>query len=124
MKKSPKYTKNIDLLAKQSKKRREQIYEIELDAIANFKGQLQELESALGMLKIGDHFGWRVLLILHNKRTIRKYEDILNISIREFFPEEGPSAERSVGLSVAKKLGGFWKIVSGETKVEKRKEIT
>jgi len=113
VKKSPKYTKNIDLLAKQSKKRREQIYEIELDAIANFKGQLQELESALGMLKI-----------LHNKRTIRKYEDILNISIREFFPEEGPSAERSVGLSVAKKLGGFWKIVSGETKVEKRKEIT
>ena len=124
MKKAPNYKKNVQMLAKPTKKRLDQLLLTEQEAIANFRGQLPELSSALGMLKMGDHFGWRVLLIIHNKRTIRKYEDILNIKVREFFPEEGPSADRSVGYSWAKKLGGYWKIVSGDQKVEDRRIIS
>lgn len=93
-----------------------QLHEIEREAIARYTGTFDELEAALGMLRIGDHIGWKPLVLIHNKRTIRKYEEILNISVREFFHEEGPSADRSLGYSVAKKIGNFWKAVSGEIK--------
>lgn len=96
---------------------------IEKEAIANFRGTVDELESALGMLRLGHHLGWRVLVLIHNKRTLKKYEEILEINVREFFPEEGPSAHRSIGYKFAKKLGNFWKAVSGDLKVEHRREI-
>ena len=62
-----------------------------------FSGMFDDLEAALGVLRIGHHLGWRVLVLIHNKRTIRKYEEILGIDVREFFPAEGPSCERSIG---------------------------
>ncbi len=75
------------------------------------------------MLRMGDHFGWKVLVLPHNKRTIRKYEEILGIKIRELFEPEGPSADRSIGYTAIKKLGNFWKAVSGKLKVEGRREL-
>lgn len=98
-----------------------QLYEIEREAFARFTGQFDELEAAIGMLHIGDQVGWKPLVLIHNKRTIRKYEEILSINIREFFPEEGPSAERSMGYKIAKKIGNFWKAVSGEIKDDELK---
>lgn len=68
------------------------------------------------MLRMGHYVGWRVLIIIHNKRTIKKYEEILGINIREYFDEEGPLASRSYGYSIFKKIGQFWKIVSGDIK--------
>lgn len=41
------------------------------EAIALRKGLL-ELEAALGVLHSSHHFGWQVLVLIHNKRTIRK----------------------------------------------------
>lgn len=92
-------------------------------ASIEFTGSLEELESAIGMLHLGRLFGWRVLVLIHNKRTIRKYEEILGINIREAFPEEGPLADKSLGYTAAKKLGEFWKVVSGEVKIEGRRDI-
>jgi hypothetical protein len=93
------------------------------DALERFKGNADELEKAIGMLMFGDYVGWKVLVIIHNKRTIRKYEEILGISVREFFVEEGPIALRSLGYSVAKDLGNFWKAVSGDVSIEDRREL-
>jgi hypothetical protein len=101
-------------LAKLTIAQRAEIDEIESEAIARFKGQLDDLESALGMLRMGHHFGWKVLYILHSKATIRKYEEILNVKIRERFPEEGPSAYRSMGFRIAKAATNFWKVISGD----------
>lgn len=120
---NPNYEKNLARLAERSVERAAMLESIERDALANFSGQLEELESALGLLRMGDHFGWRVLLLIHNKRTIRKYEAILGINIREFFPEEGPSVDRSMGYTFVKKIGNFWKAVSGDIKVEDRRLI-
>ena len=113
--------KNLHKLAPFSQERIEQLHAIECQAIASFIGQFDELEAALGMLHLGDHLGWKPLVLIHNKRTIRKYEEILGVSIREFFPDEGPSAERSLGYGIAKKIGNFWKAVSGEIKSEELK---
>jgi len=45
-----------------------QLQAIEDKAITNFIGTLDELESALGMLRMGHHFGWRVLYLIHSKK--------------------------------------------------------
>jgi len=120
-------SKNIKSLAPESLDRMKALNEIERKAIASFSGQFDELEAALGLLHVGDHFGWKPLVLIHNKRTIRKYEEILGINLREFFPEEGPMVHRSLGYEVVKKLGNFWKAVSGDLKDEelkaKRREL-
>ena len=78
--------------------------------------QLDELESALGMYMIGFHFGWKVLYVIHSKRTIRKYEDLLGISVRETFDELGPDADRTNALKIIETVSSFWKLVSGDEK--------
>lgn len=90
-------------------------------AIANFVGDLDHLEAAIGMYLMGRHFGWRVLLLIHNKRTIRRYEEILNIDIRRDLPESTPHSARSNAYRAVQAMGNFWKAVSGESKIEDRK---
>ena len=87
------------------------------------KGSIDDLEQASGMYMVGRHVGWKVLVLIHNKRTIRKYEEILGISIREEFPEVGPAADRSVGYKIAKTVSNFWKAVSGEISIENRRMV-
>ena len=115
--------KNLEALAKLTEKEKADAFDQAGRAIASYSGSLEELEKAVGMLMLGYHFGWKVLLLVHSKRTIRKYEKILGIEIKSFFPAEGPSAERSMGLDLAKKIGNFWQVVSGDIKVENRREI-
>lgn len=78
--------------------------------------QLDELESALGMYVLGWHVGWRVLHIIHSKKTIRKYEELLGIKIAETFPEYGPDADRTNAYKIIQGVSNFWKAVSGEEK--------
>ena len=113
--------KNLHKLATYNQERADELHEVARKAIANFTGQMDELEAALGLLHLGDHLGWKPLVLIHNKRTIRKYEDILGIAVRDYFVPEGPSADRSLGYSIAKKIGNFWKAVSGEIKSDELK---
>jgi len=101
-----------------------QLHTIELDAIARFAGTTDELETALGFLRLGFQIGWKPLMIIHSKKTGRKYEQILGINSREYFPEVTASSERIRGYKIAKTLTNFWKAVSGETKIEGRREIS
>ena len=114
---------NLAKLGLPSAERQWELDEIQRHAIAGFSGQVTTLETAIGMLQLGDHVGWRALAIIHSPRTLRKYEDILGIKVREFFPEEGKSADRSYGYRAAMKLKNFWKAVTGEEKVERKQEI-
>ena len=95
-----------------------------IEITKDFQGQFDELESALGMYVMGPLVGWKVLVLIHNKRTIKKYEEILGIKVREAFPAEGPLAHKSIGLELAKKIGNFWKAVSGEEKIDGRRELS
>jgi hypothetical protein len=123
MKTSKNYKSNLEKLPKLTRKQLDEMHGIEREAIAKFTGEIQELESALGMLRVGYAFGWKVLYIIHNKRTIRKYESYLDIDVKEYFDEVGSQAERNYAFKFFQKMGQFWKIVSGDVKVEKRKEI-
>lgn len=97
--------------------------DIEAGAIANFTGDLTQLEAALGMLRMGPYFGWKVLYMLHSKKTVRTYEEILNIRIRDEFEPTGPSSYRSVGLAIAEKYTNFWKVAGGDIKIPKRRDV-
>lgn len=115
------YDKNLSVLADLTPEQVWEMYQIERQAIARFSGTFDELEAAIGMLHLGYHLGWKPLVIIHNKRTIRKYEEILGIDVRTMFPEEGSSAMRSRGYTIAKAIGNFWKAVSGEVKDDELK---
>lgn len=116
--------KNLTKLKPLSVEKLKQLQEIELRATAKFYGDLRELESAIGFLRIGFQYGWKPLTIIHSKKTFRKYEQILEINARELFPEETPTSERSVGYALAKKVSNFWKAVSGDIKIENRTDIS
>ena len=79
--------------------------------------QIDELESALGMYAVGFHFGWKVLHLVHSKKTIKKYEDILGIKIAEVFEPVGPDADRTNAHKIITTVSNFWKAVSGEEKL-------
>ena len=92
-------------------------------AVKEFQGAFDELERAIGMYHLGKLLGWKVLLLIHNKRTIRKYEKILQIKVREEFPETGPFAEKSLAYDWAHRYDAFWKVASGERVVPNRRHL-
>lgn len=94
----------------------ERAVEVIQGAMRRFNGSFDELEAAIGMYMVGHYVGWKVLVLMHSKRTIRKYEEILGIVVREEFPEEGTESNRSLAFSIARTVSNFWKAVSGEDK--------
>jgi hypothetical protein len=114
------YKKKTELIPAEEAKARHDLMD---QVIFNFAGDFSELEGALGMYMIGRHFGWKVLYIIHSKKTIRKYEEILGIAVRDVFPEVGPDAERSNGYRAVQHATNFWKsITSGQ--IEGKREVS
>lgn len=101
----------------------EQLVEIVEKASKKFSGQVNELESAVGMLFMARQYGWKLMYLAHSKTTVRKYEGILDIRIRDHFPDEGPLAHKSIGLKIAKKLTNFWKAVTDNINGVRNAEI-
>jgi hypothetical protein len=91
-------------------------YQLLDQVIRDATGQLDEVESALGMYMIGFHFGWKVLYMIHSKRTIAKYEAILGIKVNEVFDPVGPDADRTNAYKIINAVSNFWKVVSGDEK--------
>lgn len=95
------------------------IHEIAERALNNFGvGHAGELESALGMLYMGHAFGWKVLYIIHSASTVRKYERILDIVAKDFFPAETEHSDRSYAYVAVKKVSNFWKAIRGEVEAD------
>ena len=83
-------------------------------AFKEFEGDFSQLEAAIGSFMIGRHLGWKPLLLIHDKKTLRRYEEILDVSFRETFPEVGPLANKSVAWKLVQGVSNFWKAVSGD----------
>jgi len=88
------------------------------------RGYLDEIESAIGMLIVGRHFGWKVMYLVHSKKTIKKYEEILGVKIRKVLPASGEQAKRARAWRMAENLSNFWKAVKGEVPGVKSNEVT
>lgn len=97
----------------------------EIDKVSGeFKGQIDDLYTAIGMIVMGRFFGWRVLRLTSSRsqwtRATRLFGDL-----KELMPERGKYAHKSMGLSIADKLGSYWDVVKGIVSVPmvERKEI-
>lgn len=113
------YTSPLLMADKKIKKlTNKQIGKICNRAFDNFNGLAGNLNSAMGMLHVGNRVGWRTLLIMFDKKTIKRNENILGVKFKEILPEEGDCADKSVAWSTYKKLKltNFWKVVSGDIK--------
>jgi hypothetical protein len=83
--------------------------------VDQYDGNLDELESAVGMLMLGRYYGWRVLLLVHSPNTVRKYQKILGLkSLKEALPEVGRLAHRSDAWRLVEGTRNFWKAVRGQ----------
>jgi hypothetical protein len=88
-----------------------------LKALDDFKGLGTTMESAVGALIIGQYFGWRVLKLLHNPATYRKYEKILGIEFKTVCPEITEAGKaKSIGYAITEKLNSFWAVITGKKK--------
>lgn len=97
---------------------RERLEQVEREAFLSFQGSYDDLERALGALRLAPHLGWKPLVVIHSKATIAKFEEILGIEFRNEFKPEGPSARRSLGFDLVSKASNFWKAITGEERVE------
>ena len=104
--------KSIDI----SKEKAKELVDIADQAFINFKGNSHHLEVAIGMLFMGRQIGWKPLLLMHDKKTVRRSEDILNVSFRELFDEKTINSDKSIAWTLVLKVTSFWKAVRGEIK--------
>lgn len=91
-----------------------------LVALQEFKGNCTTMESALGALVFGRHFGWRVLKMIHNPTTYRNYEKLLNVRFDDVCPERTDYTQRNVGVRAADQMKSFWAVVTGKKKVHNK----
>jgi hypothetical protein len=84
------------------------------EQVRTFQGDLTQLERAIGALIAGRQFGWKVLLLVHDRKTIAKYGAILKIDFKEVLPAEGKFAHKSFAWVATQKVASFWKAVKGE----------
>lgn len=91
----------------------EQSIKIINEKIADFSGQLDDLQVAVGMLAVGRLYGWRVTRLISSKRhwsvACKLFGDL-----KELLPERGVLAHKSVGLAIVDKAGDYWGIIKGD----------
>lgn len=92
-------------------------------AIKDFSGYMPTLEGAIGAYFVGKTLGWKPMFLIHEKRTIRKYEEILGIEFRKQLPAVGLWAKKSYAWRAMEKISNFWKAVKGEIQIEGRLEL-
>lgn len=83
--------------------------------IRNYQGDGEKLCTLVGMLVVGELYGWKVVRLVCPKR-IWQLSKKNNIDPKQFLPEVGLLAHRSLGFRIAQKAGQYWDYVKGETK--------
>jgi hypothetical protein len=84
-------------------------------AVDEFHGDSSQLESAIGALILGQYVGWKVLMLIHSRSTLKNYSDHLSVpDIRKLMPPTGAFSHRSLAWRVVEGTKNFWKVVRGE----------
>lgn len=86
--------------------------------IDSYKGDLVELSNAIGAVKLGHRFGWRVLRITISSKTYTKHQRILGLDFKQVLPELTEDSKRSAGYQLVTKLNNFWDVVRGVASID------
>lgn len=69
-----------------------------------------------------------MLYVIHTARTIKKYEEILGVTLSDVFEPFGPDAESTNADKALQTVESFWKVVSGNEKLtltrDQRRTVT
>ena len=84
------------------------------DLLRTYHGDATEFERAVGAYVLGLSMGWKPLLLIHDRKVVRKYGGILGLDFKERLPEVGEIAHRSVAWRLVQKVSSFWKAAKGE----------
>ena len=82
--------------------------------VKTYKGDVTVLEHAIGCFVVGRKVGWKCLLVMHDRKSIKRYEDILGLPFKDHLPEVGDLAHRSKAWKIVQGVSSFWKAVKGE----------
>src|SRR5450759_5670246 len=80
-------------------------------ATKDFHGDTRTLSNAIGYLMIGRQFGWKPMLLMHDRKTIKNYELLLKFDSKDVMPEIGPLETKSIAWVAVQKAVSFWKAV-------------
>ena len=94
------------------------------ELIASFKGHGNDLQSALGALVVGQHYGLRALRIMHSPATIRKYDRVLGRKLKDLCPSETHLSDKILGVKFANKIGAYWDVVTGRRTIANKSLVT
>lgn len=90
-------------------------------ATISFKGDITQLEAAIGLAFICEHMGWKPMMLVHDSRTIKKYEELMKLGDKDFsyrdpklYQDVGLWAKKSVAWSLVQKGLSFWRAVRGQ----------
>ncbi len=78
-----------------------------------FHGQSDDLTQMIGMVVLGRLYGWRVARLVTPSKVWARSVKILGCDPKALMPERGKYAYKSLALSVADRLGGYWDMVRG-----------
>lgn len=92
--------------------------------IAKFEGYGGDLQAALGALVLGRHYGMRALRIMHSPATIRKYDRVLGIKLKDHCPQKTHLSDKILGVRFANKIGAFWDVVTGRRTIADKGMVT
>ncbi len=85
------------------------------ERVRAFKGDLTELERAIGAYLIGRQVGWKALLVMHDLATIGRFERVLGFELREpALPADSPYPPKTFAWLAAFEVQGFWGAVMRE----------
>ena len=90
----------------------EQLKELIERVCSEYHGQLDHLYQAVGLLVVGQLYGWRVMRLISTRPNWRKASALFG-DLKTLMPERGPLAHKSIGLKISDDLGHYWEIIQG-----------
>lgn len=79
-----------------------------------FTGQIPDLFQIIGIMVVGRLFGWRVVRLTCSRRVWMLATKWFG-DPKDFMPERGRLAHKSLGLALVDKLGNYWDFINGVT---------
>jgi len=87
------------------------------ERVRNFKGDVTELERAIGAYLIGRQVGWKALLVIHDLGTIERFERVLGLKFEApALPADSPYPPKTFAWLAAFEVEGFWGAVMREAR--------
>jgi hypothetical protein len=77
-----------------------------------YRGSLEDLYRAVGMMVVGRYFGWRVMRLV-STRSDWTHATAMFDDPKMWMRDRDRFAYRSYGLHLADELGKFWEIIRG-----------